>query len=424
MNALALALDTIQVEVSFYDDVEKAKLLAFPTASEMLALVSQPLEILKAEFLTYYLFHHIKLGKPGYRDYQSVARKVHLWLSAIGECIEYDEGSVRTPQGATQQLTEVSEHVGEAIGLAVMNRIHGLTEADWLLIPEQKGRNAKPSFDFQIASDGTQFVQVETKGSSVADNRDITDAVKAQKRRIDDKKANLAELAKKGEDPNPASLRYGTIAVVDGRRDGMIRCLLTDPPPDEIDDNPERLRLLTRMRFLRDLISFLSPRSAFASALATRVVSLEALKAPFELNGVPLLRGTGEEFEIEPYGIGNWRHSTFMASKSRVTDGPAGGVVIQLSARELFFLGIRENLLVLAAKQGFEELNRYEAEVVSIKKTVDCTFSAGRFRDLSLPPSIAESAQKLGGYTHFLLSGILHYSTEGMVFGVLPLPEK
>ncbi len=238
MNAPALALDTIEVEVSFYDDAEEAKLLAYPTAAAMQALVAKPLEIPKAEFLTYYLFHRIKLGTEGYRDYNSVAQKVHLWLGAIGECIEYEDGSVRTPHGASQQLTEVSEHVGEAIGLSVMSRIHGLTGADWAPIPEERGRRARPSFDFQIASDGRQFVQVETKGSSVKDNRVLSDAVKAQKRKIDEKKARLAELAKNGGDPNPAGLRYGTITVVDARKDGNVRCLLTDPPPEQVDEDP------------------------------------------------------------------------------------------------------------------------------------------------------------------------------------------
>jgi len=424
MKVPALASDSIQVEVSFYDDAEKKKLLAYPTAEVMQALVSKTQEIPKAEFLTYYLFHRIKLGTDGYRDYSSVARNVHLWLSAIGECIDYDNGSVRTPHGATQQLTEVSEHVGEAIGLAVMSRIHSLTEADWTPIPEQKGRNAKPSFDFQIASDGTQFVQVETKGSSVTDNRVLSAAVKAQKKRIDDKKTSLAALALKGEDPNPASLRYGTIAVVDARKDGNVRCLLTDPPPEQVNEAPARFRLLNRMRRLRDWIGFLSPRSALAAALATRVADLEALKDPFELDGVPLLRGTSEPFDIEPYGMGNWRHSTFMASKSRVTDGPAGGVVIQLSARELFFIGIREDLLMMAAKQGFDEITRYTAEVGSMEKTVECTISAGRFRSFDLPASIANSVTLTGGYVYFPLSGNLNYSPEGLVFGILPLPEE
>lgn len=424
MNAPALALATIQVEVSFYDDDEMDKLKAYPTFPAIQKLVEQPPNIPKAEFLTYYLFHRIKLGMPGYRDYESVAGKVHLWLLAIRECIDYEYGTVSTPEGARQQLNEVTEHVGEAIGLAVMNRIHGLTEADWAPIPEQRGRGAKPSFDFQIASDGTQFVQVETKGSSVADNRELTDAVKAQKRKIDEKKAKLAVHAKNGDDPNPASFRYGTIAVVDGRKDGLVRCLLTDPPPDEIDEIPERFRLLTRMRFLRNVISFLSPRSPFASALATRVAALEALKDPFELDSVPLMRGTSDKYEFVPYGFENWRHSTFMTTKSRVTDGPTGGVVMQLSSRALFFLGIREDLLELAANQEFKKISSYKAPVASIEKTVECTFSIGRYSSLELPNSIVESAKKTSGYVYFRLTGTLHYSAEGLVFGILTLPKE
>lgn len=424
MKVPALSLATLKIDIAFYDDNEKQKLLAYPTAATMQALVSQPVEIPRAEFLTYYLFHHIKVGKPGYRDYDTVARKVHLWLSAIGECIDYDGDSVRTPQGASRQLIEVSEHVGEAIGLSVMNRIHGLTEADWAPIPEQRGRSAKPSFDFQVASDGKHFVQVETKGSSVPNNRVLSDAVKAQKRKIDKKKEKLAELAKNGKDPYPAAFRYGTITVVDHRKDGNVRCLLTDPPPDQFAENPANFRLISRLENLRDWVSFIGPRSPFAAALASRVAALKKLKSPFDLDDVPLERGTGESFEIEPYGFPGGKHSSFMSSKSRVVDDPSGGVVIQLSDDALFFFGIREELLVKASKQSLEELFHYEARVRTERKVVECKFSRGRFERLTLPASIEEDAEELGGYMQFELSGDLHYSREGLVFGILPLPEE
>lgn len=424
MKTPALDLDTIQVEVAFYDDAEKTKLLAYPTASVMEELVAKPLVIPIAEFLTYYLFHRIKLGTEGYRNYKTIGKKIHIALAHLDECVDFTTHSICVHAPNAKQLTEISEHVGEAIGLAVMNRIHGLTEADWTPIPEQQGRNAKPSFDFQIASDGKQFVQVETKGSSVADNRVLSDAVKTQKRKVSVKKHKLIDLAKKGEDPNPSSIRYGTIAVLDARKDGNVRCLLTDPPFEQVNEDPARFRLLSRMVFLRDWICFLSPRSNLASSLATRVADLEALNNPFELDGVPLLRGTGEPFYIQPYGAWSRCHSTFMASKSRVTDGPAGGVVTQLSERALFFVGIREDLLEIATDQQFGELTQYKAEVGSMRKTIECTFSAGRYSSLDLPPSIMNSSTKTGGYVNFLLSGKLNYSPEGLVFGILPLPEE
>ena len=424
MNIAALAYETIQVDVQYYDAAERQKLLRYPTRAVMEELVKEPLEVPKEEFLTYYLFHRIKLGTPGYQDYATVSRRLHYWLSAIGECIDYEGNTIRTPEGAERQLTEVSEHVGEAVGLALMNRIHGLTEADWRPIPEQRGRGSAPSFDFQIASDGEHFVQVETKGSSVSDNRLLSDAFRAQKRKIDEKKAKLAALGKQGQDTHPASLRYGTITVVDGRKDGSVRCLLTDPPPDPTDDTPQRFKLLNRMRHLRDWISFISPRSPLAAALATRLADLEAVANPFELGGVPLRRGNGEPFEFEPFDSVTRRHSTFMASKSRVTDGPAGGAVVQLLDSELLFLGIREELLTLATSQEFEEILRYKAEIGSINKAVECTFSARRFLGLRLPPSVGQSAAQIGGYFHFRLRGTLRYSPEGLVFGILPLPEE
>jgi hypothetical protein len=417
MNITALAKSFIQVDVRFYDAEEQAKLLRYPTADVMQEIVENSVSVPKAEFLTYYLFHRIKLGTAGYKDYRSIASKIHIWLASIEESIDFSDDSVRTPADAERQLTEVSEHVGEAIGLAVMNRIHNLTEADWLPIPEKGGRGASPTFDFQIASDGESFVQVETKGSSVADNRILSAAVKAQKRKIDAKKAKLTIRAKAGEDPYPASIRYGTITAVDRRVAGNVRCWLTDPPSEKIDDDPKRFKLINRMRHLRNWISFISPRSALAAALSTRFADMEAMTNPFELDGVPLRRGNNEPFAFDTFDY------AFPASKSRVVNGPAGGVVIQLSDECLFFLGIREDLLALATRQDFGRISYYKAEVGSVQKTVECTFSARRFSGLSLPDRLIESATQTGGYYRFLLNGSLHYSPEGLVFGTLPISE-
>lgn len=93
MNAPALALDTVQVEVAFYDDAEMRKLLVYRTAAITQARVEKPLEVPKAEFLIYYLFHRIKLGTVGYRDYNSVARKAHLWLSPSGSALSTTKGA-------------------------------------------------------------------------------------------------------------------------------------------------------------------------------------------------------------------------------------------------------------------------------------------------------------------------------------------
>ncbi len=87
-------------------------------------------------------------------------------------------------------------------------------------------------------------------------------------------------------------------------------------------------------------------------------------------------------------------------------------------------LGFREELLVLAQEQVFDITMAYKAVAASVEKTVECTFSAKRFRELRLPQSIKNDTKKVGGYFHFHLNGIVHYSPEGLVFGVLPLPKQ
>jgi hypothetical protein len=299
-----------------------------------------------------------------------------------------------------------------------MSKIHDLTEADWSPIKVQRGRGAAPSFDFELASDGRNLIQVENKGSSVSDNQLPDERVKAQKRLIAAKKSRLNELGRTEADPNPASLRYGTITAIDHRRDGNVRCWLTDPPAD-LDGDPRSFRLIQRMRFLRDWISFISPRSHLAVALSTRLADMEALRDPFELSGVPLRRGNGERFEFTPYQAFG-EHSGFLASKF---DGPAGGVVVQISERALFLLGIREDLLALASEQGFDQLLTYEAATTSIEKTVECVISDSRLQSFNLPSLILEQARKSGNSISFELNGLMHYSPAGLVFGVLELPE-
>jgi len=425
MPVSALPQTTVRLDVAFYDEAERQKLLRqYPAAgAAMQRLVEQGVEMPTAEFLTYYLFHRKRLGTPGYRDYATIGHKLDVALAALDECLDFNGRSVCTPAGVRHQLNEVSEHVGEAVGLAVASRIHDLTEADWSPIAEQRGRGAAPSFDFQIASDGQAFIQVETKGSSVTNNRVADATIAEQKRKITEKKEKLAVLAKQGKDPNPAGIRYGTVTAVDPRRDGNIKCWLVDPPPDRIEDTPKRFRLLQRMRFLRNWIAFVSPRSQLASALSTRLGDLESLRDPFELDSVPLRRGTGEPFEFVPFGA-RGRHSTFLANKSRITDGPAGGVVLQLSPHALFLVGFREDLLVIASKQSFEQVANFRTEAGSLAKIVECVFSHSRFDKLQLPTSIRSQATQFGGHVGFRLQGQMHYSSSGLVFGILPLPNS
>jgi hypothetical protein len=119
------------------------------------------------------------------------------------------------------------------------------------------------------------------------------------------------------------------------------------------------------MRFIRDWIAQISPRSQLAAALSSRVGALEMMRDPFELSGVPLRKGT--------------------------------------------------------AAQENEEILRYKSPTGSVDKTVECVVSESRFRSLRLPESVIERTRTSGQYRRFELRGQLHYSPFGLVFGVLLL---
>jgi hypothetical protein len=418
MATIALPQETIRVEVGFFSEEDRNALLKYPTADTLKKLTAEPIKISTAEFLVYYLFHRQRLGTLGYRNYSTVGTKLGIALSALADCVEFTEHSIATAEGVVHQLNEVTEHVGEAIGLSVMNRIHDVTEADWQIIPSRGGRGAKASFDFQLASDNHNLIEVENKGSSVSDNRTPDENVKAQKRKIAAKKEKLNAVDHDGASEPSKSLRYGTITVLDPRRDGYVRCWLTDPPAD-VAQNPSRFRLIQRMRFLRDWISFISPRSHLAVALATRVAALEVLENPFELDRVPLLRGNAERFELIPFDRFG-EHSRFLAGKSKIIDGPGGGEIVRVSDRALFLLGIREELLVIAAEQDFQRLLAYKAPTGSEDEVVECSLSRSRARTIDLPSYLDEGQKRLQT-VRFRARGSIQYSPAGLVFGVIPM---
>lgn len=419
---LILPIKTIKVDVDYYNATEREKLLKYPTATAIAQIVDQTIDIPTAEFLTYYLFHRKKLRPAVYADYASIGHKIDTALTSLSDCIEFGQHSIRTPSDVVAQLNEVSEHIGEAIGLSVISRVHQLTDADWSPIPQQHGAGAKPTLDFQIAADGHRFVEVETKGSSVANNRVRTAAVQQHKHNIISKKEKQESFASSGEDSHAASTRYGTITVLDPRSDSIVKCWLLDPDPELVPSDPRRFRLLMRMRFLRDWISFISPRSLLATALATRVADLEHMNDPFELDQVPLLRGSGEPFYFTPYDT-TGQHTPFLLRKSRIVDGPAGGIVMQLPNENFYLLGIQEQLLVTGAEQSFSDIMTLRLEAGTIEKTVRCVFTPTRFRRLRLPDAVRSTAQVEDRLAAFELTGPIHYSRSGLVFGELPIPK-
>jgi hypothetical protein len=411
----------IRVDLDFYDDEQKKRLLQYPSARQIVELVRLGVEIPTEEFLTYYLFHRKRPGKKGYRDYQELGSKIGRAISDLEDWLDYNEISISVPNDIQTQVPGITEHIGESIGLAVINRVHGLVEADWDHIRELPGPRGYPTFDYELASDGANIIQIETKGSCTVNNKLKSSSVSNHKASIDNKKERIKQSEQKSNYPFPANIRYGTVAVLDTSPRSIAKCWLLDPEPEVVRTPPGKLRLINRMQFLHDWISFISPRSQLAAALATRLGDIQALSDPSELTNVPLRKGNGEDLVLESPDRWGYEGSYFYSNKSRVSDGPASGVAVQVSDSSFFFLGVRNDLAEIAAKQDFSAITSYEVESGRMTKKVDCAFSESRFEKLRIPEDLVKQAKKSRGYYWIRLSGELNYSRDGLVFGLLPI---
>ena len=411
--------ESIRVEVGYYDKHEQHRLDAYPSAAVIRELVSSGAQIPVSEFLTYYLFHRKRPGKPGYRSYLQLSRQIHQAIVELQGWIDHNGASICASVGTAPFNNAISERVGEALGLAIVGRLHGLTDADWDKILE--GRHT--TFDYQIASDGTRAIEVEAKGSCI----DINDghrpnAISKHKQNLDRKKVNVAErLASVGTVYGDA-VRYGVISSIDRRPDGIARCLLTDPPADPPSRSPRSIRLLNRMGYIRDQVHFVAPHSHLATALNTRMAALETLADPRELDGVPLVKASGEPFSFSEYGR-DWRHSTFMTNRSHVEDGPVGGTIVGLSGAAMFFYGFQERLLTLAAEQRFDEVESYDFGSTSATKLVRCLVGARDAGRLDLPDELRPKSPTRSGRLEFDAMGTLLYGRGGIVFGIVRRQE-
>ncbi|HCD5047555.1 TPA: hypothetical protein NBS84_005097, partial [Klebsiella pneumoniae] len=86
-------------------------------------------------------------------------------LHLFEDDLEISHGSLRVQADSKPEAAIIMKRVGEAIGLSVVSRIIGVTEADWSVIPELDVK----AFDFGYAVTDKGVVQVETKGSCALD---------------------------------------------------------------------------------------------------------------------------------------------------------------------------------------------------------------------------------------------------------------
>ncbi len=389
------------VDVDFYDNAEKA---AFQQRG--LRLPKVPIKIPFSDFCAFYLYYKKQPDVAGYRSHDELANK---WYQAAVELEGLVTFRANSMQAASTTATSrgTTERIGEAIGLGVITAIHKLHQGDWQRIPES---NVQKSLDFEqpFASTGTQLIQLEAKGSVTEDNNLKSSSISNLKKSIKNKKGDLKVVRSSG-------IFYGTVTVISERPDSRIKCWLIDPPP-YAEGNPAQVKVLSRLKYISDLISYLGSRSNLASALQTRIASLQALASIDALDNVPLRRGNSREFPDQIYNPVTRNRNSWFAGKSVISNVAGGGQVLR-AGDAILFLGVMENLINMVARQDFSEIESYEFESQSVDGRVDCVVSAGRFNSDFADMFPSPTFLREGSYVRFTAEGKLNYTKSGLVFG-------
>jgi hypothetical protein len=404
--------DFVSLTTAAYDASHGAKLAAYPTAFAIHELFKNGANVPVPEFLTYFLFHRIRSNDSRNPNFKAVREKIAIAYGMLDDFVRLDDGALFVEEGVQNLPTHVTEYIGDACTLSLMNRVHGLTEADWLPIVGPPGQKI---LDYQYASDGKHVVQVEAKGAVVDQAKQKSAVVSRAKHDIELKKASPASSA--------VALKYGVIAGIP-RVVEKTHCWLMDPEPDQPPKSARDLQLLSRMGFLRWIIWLISPHSHVATALQTRTRDLSLIRDPYELNRAPITESSGEPIAYREVPYGGESYSPFFATRSRVLGGQAGGVVVPAKDhRSLLFIGMRTKLLQLAVEQDFDALTSYRAPETTSRKTVECVVPRGELSNFGLTDPTRGSVRK-EQYVRFDVEGFLNYSREGIVFGTLPFNPR
>lgn len=408
----------VTIDVRYFDAKEKKQFSKYPNFNDIEQFAGKSLKIPTSEFLTYFLYGKKQPELYGWRNHKEIGAHILRAEAELEDFVIFNGKSINMASGITNPIRILSERLGEAIGLSVVNRFHNLTEADWDQIPIHSGPTGFKTFDYVRefrAGSLKHIVQLETKGTVVNDVENHEPNTRTHRSNIEVKKIEIVQSQNKETYKYPSDIRYGTVSSIGKKMDSVARCWLVDPEPEEPLGKHTNFRLLARMRFVRDWVRILGRRTMLAVAINNRVQALENLEHPFELDNVSLVQNTGEPFK---FGVpfGDEGHVLF-SPQSQVLGERVSGAIVRV-ARRLIFIGISNDLIATAVNQSFKQLIEFRSECKSIRRTVFCNISRTRYeREFEFFEASFESVVKLRDRVEFRMSAYLHFSPAGIVFG-------
>jgi hypothetical protein len=215
------------------------------------SLVANDMDLNLADFYTYAMFEDFNENNPGLRSFSGFEQYARGQQTALDMVYELD-GSIRFRYGGNTNPQIM--HAGCGLALSVSNEFFNLTNADYVRIPEKRGRpprgapkGANKRLDFEYwGSDSKRLFSIEAKGMQGL-NGDY------------DAKAQDIMAKKNALPAGNRDLNFGIIGAIPIMPDkSFASCTLVDPIIPDLQVNPLNFRLYARLRYYSDRLSFLA----------------------------------------------------------------------------------------------------------------------------------------------------------------------
>lgn len=341
-------------KVEYYNDEHKKLLESYSCSGAIEKMIKDGFEVPEEEFHSYALFREQK-KRDGWRTYQDLKLKVPHRLSNFKEYFSVNDGLLCSIfSNANDREKHLTESVGVGAGLALVSLLYGLTEADWERIPESNEKD----LDFEIVSDGNEFIEIEVKGAVVT-NVNNKSEISDRARDIRDKKREKAKRT------NAKSSRIGIIVSISNSCREMPICRLLDPDSRKYDMSPEKYRLLARLSYYYRELRLLG-RFGLLSDLKNKIRDLYYSSNYEDLDSVALKDVNNDKMSAP---------LSAMYSKSTADDF-AFGEVIELKDGQYYFYGMMYDVFDILISQNFEIINKYKK-----KSSVESVNVSARLRN-------------------------------------------
>lgn len=407
--------DEVRVEVSYYSDQHHRKIQkSLPSRKGHLPKHGEVITIPTSEFLTYWLFESKNPADPLFSDFEALSKLVQAALPDLMSDFEHSENHLRAlakPPGS-ERAGDISTRLGVAVGLAVTNKMLGLTRADWMKLPKTYAGDGteQPRMDYALTTTADGYVALENKGNIITtDNRLKPPAVSGQLASIRKKK----KFVRKTQKDMPL---LAAIAVADSRDDSTLKCWLLDPPQDlPTDLDPVLFRLIARLSYYGGLLRCVFPRSkGLFDDLKSRIRVLSLAKDWRRYSGSNLRYQSNQPIRA------NWKAGRKVHATSQ-TNGLWVGVLKPCGYDHLLFIGVSQKWVELILNQDLNQLIEIATKPISEKVMLQCEVTDRGLKKLD--PWLSNHARvdyREGDSTHSVqLPAMVHQTSSGFAFALI-----